>query len=180
MSNSGRSGAATMAFVPSRRAAFYAILLCVFFFSGAASLVYQVAWQRSLTLYYGVGPVSTAIIVSVFLSGLGLGALAGGWVAERMRNLLALYLLIEIGIGAFALVSVDLFRTVFPLLTGLSLLHGFFLIVGVLLVPTILMGATLPIVLKILNRVGQDAGHSLSLLYFVNTLGAAAGALVAA
>ena len=63
-----------------------ALLTLIFFASGFASLVYQVVWQRLLTLYYGVSTVSIAIIVSVFLLGLGIGGLAGGLLAERARK----------------------------------------------------------------------------------------------
>lgn len=72
-----------------------ALLGLVFFASGFASLAYEVAWQRLLTVYYGMGPVSLAIIVSVYLFGLGLGGLAGGAMAERLKNLAGAYLLIS-------------------------------------------------------------------------------------
>src|SRR5215470_20396412 len=83
-----------------------AVIGVVFFASGFATLVYQVAWQRLLTVYYGVGPVSIALIVGVFLLGLGLGSLAGGRVAERVRRLSVLYAAIEIGLGLYGIASV--------------------------------------------------------------------------
>jgi MFS family permease len=55
----------------------------VFLLSGASSLLYQVGWQRLLTINYGVGPVSVTLIVSMYMLGLGLGALAGGAMAQR-------------------------------------------------------------------------------------------------
>ena len=57
--------------------------------------------QRLLTTYYGVGPVSTALIVTVYMFGLGFGALLGGHLAERIRHLLRSYFLIEIALGLF-------------------------------------------------------------------------------
>ena len=54
------------------------LLVFVFFLSGMDGLIYQVAWQRLLTVYYGVGPISTALIVTIFMLGLGVGALCGG------------------------------------------------------------------------------------------------------
>src|SRR5215813_13040428 len=78
----------------------------VFFASGFATLVYQVAWQRLLTVYYGVGPVSIAVIVGVFLLGLGIGGLVGGWLAERVRRLAVMYSLIEVGLGLYGIASV--------------------------------------------------------------------------
>lgn len=159
--------------------AFRWIILIVFFVSGASSLIYQVAWQRALTLHYGVGSVSIAVIVSVFLFGLGAGALFGGWLAERVQRRLWTYFIVEFGIGLSGLASLPLFEYVFPLLTSLSLFQGFLLIAFVMFVPTAMMGMTLPLVLKLFNETGRDAGHSLSLLYFVNTLGAAIGSLIA-
>jgi spermidine synthase len=162
------------------QAIFRFLILFVFFFSGSASLIYQVAWQRALTLHYGVGSVSVAIVVSLFLLGLGLGALVGGWMAERVKARVLLYVLIELGIGACGLASLYLFSGFLPVLATFSLVTGFFVIFSLLIVPTILMGMTLPLVLKILNAANQDAGHSLSILYFLNTLGAAFGALSSA
>lgn len=156
------------------------LILTVFVFSGGAGLIYQVTWQRALTLYYGVGSVSTSIVVSIFLLGLGIGALIGGWLAEKIKWRLWLYLLIEIGIGLIGLVSADAIVASGKLLAGNSLFTGFFILSILLLIPTILMGLTLPLVVKILNSVDDNAGKSISMLYFVNTIGAAFGSLVAA
>ena len=62
------------------------LLLPIFFVSGLSSLIYQVVWQRLLTLHYGVGSISITLIVSVYMLGLGLGALLGGWLSERLRG----------------------------------------------------------------------------------------------
>jgi spermidine synthase len=156
-------------------------LLCaVFFASGLATLVYQIAWQRLLTVYYGVGPISIAVIVSVFLLGLGMGSLVGGWIAERVRRLTTLYASIEIILGAYGLASVPFLDVLGRTTAGVSYVWTALFSALFLLPPTMLMGATLPIVLKLYNR---HTGHylkSLSILYFVNTLGAATGSLVAA
>lgn len=151
----------------------------VFFLSGFSSLVYQIVWQRLLTLHYGVGAVSNALIVGVFLAGLGLGGLAGGWLAERRPRLLRTYQVVELAIGAFGLASIPLLAVLGrytagsgPVVAGL----GAFLF---LCVPTFLMGTTLPLLTKALNRGLRDFLRTISSLYFLNTLGAAAGAVVA-
>ena len=149
-------------------------------FSGGAGLIYQVTWQRALTLYYGVGSVSTSIVVSVFLLGLGIGALVGGWIAEKTKWRLWVYLLVEIAIGAIGLISADVIVEAGKVLSGSSLGAGFFILAIMLLIPTILMGVTLPLVVKILNSIDDNAGKSISLLYFVNTIGAALGSFIAA
>src|SRR6187549_1163383 len=81
------------------------VLPWIFFFSGLASLLFQVAWQRLLTLYYGVGPVSTTLIVTIYMLGLGLGGLIGGRVADRSKHKLAIYLCVEAGLAMFGVAS---------------------------------------------------------------------------
>src|SRR5215472_8134398 len=81
------------------------LLSSVFLFSGMSALIYQVVWQRLLATYYGVGPVSVALIVSVYIAGLGIGALIGGYLAERIRHKVLLYCAIELWIGVFGLIS---------------------------------------------------------------------------
>ncbi len=80
-------------------------LTWVFFFSGFAVLIYQVIWQRALTLYYGVGTISMTLIVSIYMVGLGFGSLIGGYLAERVEKRLFLYFLVELLIGIFGIIS---------------------------------------------------------------------------
>ena len=89
------------------------LLVLVFFLSGLSSLIYQVAWQRLLTLHYGVGSVAITLIVSVYMLGLGLGALLGGQLSERTQHRLLAYSVIELLIGVFGAVSL-------PFLDGLG------------------------------------------------------------
>lgn len=157
---------------------FKALIYIIFLLSGASSLIYQVAWQRAFTLYYGLGSVSVSIVVSIFLLGLGFGSLLGGWLIERLKFRVLAYFAVEMTIGVCGLFSPYIFTKFAPVLADISLLHGSVIISLLLLFPTLLMGMTLPIVLKIFNQVNKDTGSSLSLLYFVNTLGAAIGAFV--
>ena len=96
-----------------RRGRLAPLLATVFFFSGLAGLIYQVAWQRLLTVHYGVGAVSITLIVSVYMLGLGLGSLLGGRLAERSREPYALYATIEGALGLTGLVS-------FPIILALG------------------------------------------------------------
>src|SRR5437016_1231130 len=77
----------------------------IFFFSGFASLIYQVGWQRLLTVYYGVGFTSVIIIVSTYMLGLGLGSYYGGVLAEKKRKIISFYIITEILIGVFGICS---------------------------------------------------------------------------
>lgn len=154
-------------------------LLLVFFFSGASSLVYQVVWQRLLTYLYGSGFLSVTLIVSVYMLGLGLGAIWGGRVAERWKgDRLTLYLLIEIGIGLFGILSWPFLGVLESTTANADYLVSALCMCLFLCIPTVLMGFTLPIVVNVFDGLTRDFKRSVSLLYFSNTLGAAAGAFV--
>jgi len=151
----------------------------IFFFSGFASLIYQVAWQRILTLYYGVGSISITIIVSVYMAGLGFGAIIGGRLAERVKNRILLYFTIETAMGVFGAFSLLLLQFAGRHTSGADYWKSFLYIFLLLCIPTILMGATLPLLSKIINTLEKDFTRTVSILYFINTLGAAAGCLAA-
>ena len=165
-------------------------LLILFFFSGACSLVYQVVWVRMLMPVFGVSTFAVSIVLAAFMAGLALGSYWCGRVADRRGNGLRLYALLELGIGVFALIFPLLLAGLDEVYTALygSLqgIDGAFVLVrlvlafALLLVPTTLMGATLPTLSKAvahrLERVGGDMGR----LYAANTLGAATGCAVAA
>lgn len=150
----------------------------IFFASGFSSLIYQAAWQRILTLYYSVENVSTTLIVSVYMLGLGLGAIMGGRLAERTADKLRLYFLIELAIGLFGCISIPFMELVGKNTAAASQWVSFGGMFVLLSVPTMLMGITLPLLTKIFNGVIHNFLHSISYLYFINTLGAAFGVLV--
>lgn len=164
---------------PRTRASSSRLFLTLFWFSGFSSLIYQVVWQRALTLYYGVEAVAMTLIVSIFMAGLGIGALLGGYYAERRANLVKMYIGLELAIGAFGAGSLALINLVGAKTAGVDY-HLAAACMGILLiVPTTLMGMTLPILAKLVNSYTHDFLRTISRLYFVNTLGAAIGALVA-
>jgi predicted membrane-bound spermidine synthase len=153
---------------------------CIFFLSGFSALLYQVVWQRLLTVYYGVGSVSITLIVSTTMACLGIGAYLGGHVTERVRNRARLYFVTELGIGLFGALSLFFLRHLGEATAGASHVVSFGAILAFVSVPTILMGATLPILTKILSGMNRSFFSAVSTLYCVNTLGAAAGALLGA
>ncbi len=155
-----------------------AVVGTVFFLSGAAALVYQIAWQRLLFTSFGVDIESVTIVVSTFMCGLGLGAIAGGVLADRFQTrLLVLFALCELGIGLFGLASVPLIRTLGEAFATSPRAVVAAVNFGALLVPTSLMWATLPILVTDMVRRHGGVGVSIGTLYFINTLGAASGAL---
>ena len=150
------------------------LLSGLFLFSGMPALIYQVVWQRALFSIYGVNAESVAIVVSAFMLGLGLGSLAGGWLSARFpRQGILIFGLAELGIALFGLASLHIFRWAAAYTAGANLLSVVVFSFALLLFPTMLMGATLPILVEHLVRRSGRVGASVSRLYFVNTLGSA-------
>jgi len=158
------------------------ILHGVFILSGISALIYQLVWQRSLLTIYGSNVESVAMVVAAFLAGLGIGSIAGGWISKSTRApMVLLFGLAELGVGAYGLISLKLFNAVgaitFAQAHGLTTGALVFLLV---FLPTLLMGATLPMLVAHQVRDTAHVGQTVSRLYFVNTLGAALGAFIAA
>ena len=152
----------------------------VFLISGGAAILYQLAWQRSLFRLLGSSMESVTMIVTAFMLGLGLGSLAGGAVSRRFRWPLPLIFgAFEVGIGAFGFASMPVFAWIASRTSeaeGISI--GLVAFVAVL-IPTLLMGATLPILVAYLVRQSGNVGRSVGMLYFINTLGSAFASLAA-
>jgi spermidine synthase len=158
-----------------------ALLYSIFFLSGAAAILYQLVWQRALFTLYGTSSESVTIIVTVFMLGLGFGGLAGG----ALSRLAAwappvIFGVAEVLIAAFGLVSISLIHWVGSLTPGAAGLAVGVPVFAVLLFPTLCMGATLPLLVAYAVARNRNVGRSVSLLYFVNTLGAAAGCVTGA
>lgn len=149
-----------------------------FFISGFSALIYQVCWQRLLFTGFGVDLTSITVIVSVFMAGLGVGAYFGVRIADHFsQHLIIIFCFVELGIGLFGLCSTWLIHWMqhqFASSGVLLLTLATFLL---LIIPTFLMGATLPILTSFFNRHIGNIGESIGILYFYNTLGAATGAL---
>ena len=150
------------------------LLSGLFLFSGMPALIYQVVWQRALFSIYGVNAESVVVVVSAFMLGLGLGSLAGGWISAKYpRHGILFFGLAELGIALFGLFSLHIFQWVAAYTAGANLPAVVFFSFALLLIPTILMGATLPVLVEHLVRRSGMVGASVSRLYFVNTLGSA-------
>jgi len=160
------------------------LLGIAFFLSGAAALVYQVVWQRILTLHTGIGVVSVSLIVAAFMAGLGLGSQLGGVLSARVspRRALRVFALLELGVGLFAAISCRLYYDAFgsfasglyATTAGAAVAHF-----AAFLLPTTLMGMSLPFLVRATVRETASASRVIGVLYGVNVLGASAGALLA-
>jgi predicted membrane-bound spermidine synthase len=156
-----------------------AALSLLFFASGIAGLVYQVCWQRLLFAAFGSDLPSVTVIVSSFMAGLGLGALVGGRTADRWpTRTVALFCACELGIGLFGMASPGLLTGAGDLFVSASMPVVAAVNFMLVLLPALLMGATLPILVSHVARRWQNVGRATGHLYAINTLGAAAGALL--
>lgn len=158
------------------------------FFSGAAALVYQTVWMRDFRLIFGVSTFATGVVLAIFMGGLGLGSALLGRRADRHPHPLALYGVLEIGIAVSAAISPLLLmgiRWAYIAIGGgaalgevLAILVRLIFSALVLLVPTVLMGGTLPAMARAVESEDDAGRRRLALLYGINTIGAVAGALV--
>ena len=165
------------------------LLLILFFGSGACALIYQVMWLRLLSLVFGVTVYAASTVLAGFMAGLGLGSFLAGRVGTRITRPLAAFGIAEILVGVTAFLT----PAALTWLTGLWVsVHDslpdsvaaitvirFLVAFLVLIVPTSLMGATLPLVVKSALAREHRIGGKIGLLYAINTTGAIVGALVA-
>jgi len=152
----------------------------VFLLSGVAALLYQLVWQRVLFTIYGIDTTSVTIVVTAFMLGLGVGSLVGGELSRRSpQRALPLFAAVEFGAGAFGIASLPLFAWVAEFTLGLSRFSTGLVTFLLVLIPTTLMGATLPLLVGHAARITGNVGRSVGALYFVNTLGAAVGSFAA-
>jgi len=153
----------------------------LFFVSGFPALIYQIVWQRSLFAIYGVNIESVTVVVSAFMLGLGLGSLIGGRISKQpAAPLLLLFGGSELGIAVYGACSLALFHRVAAFTAGAPAVETGLLSFLLVVVPTILMGATLPLLVAQLVRLSGNVGRSVGMLYFANTLGSAVACFAAA
>ena len=164
------------------------VLICLFL-SGAAGLVYQVAWVKALGLIFGHTVYAIAAVLAVFMGGLAAGsALLSRWSARR-HDPVSLYSKLELLIGVtggLSLAALHLVQTVYlavypslghwqPLLFGIR----FFGAVFVLFIPTFLMGGTFPILVAGTVRSREEFALRTGQMYWINTAGGLFGTLLA-
>jgi spermidine synthase len=170
----------------ARQANRFLLYLC-FFASGASGLLYEVLWARILGLFFGHTVYAVTTVLAAFMGGLALGSRVFGRISDRVANPLRLYALLEIGTGIFCLAVPDLLAAArgiylewaprLPANVPVLTLARFAVALPVLLIPTTMMGGTIPAVCRHLVRDSSETGRTVGTAYGVNTLGAAFGAL---
>ncbi len=170
---------------PDSRSASVALLGLLLFLSGAGSLTLEVVWSRNLKLVFGSTTLAISTILVAYMLGLGLGGLFGGRWAARLRNGVQAYGIFELTVGGYALfvpAILGLYPALNRALSGsLSFWPAAFvrfaLSLAALLLPTLLMGATLPVLVAAVAQRSEGLARKVGLLYGMNTLGAVAGTL---
>jgi len=165
-----------------------AVAILCFFLSGASGLIFEVIWTRMFSLVFGATTLAISTVLTAFMGGLALGSFLAGRYSDRISDPLKAYALCEAGIGATALAL--------PLVVGhfgalnswlysvlsdnYTLLAGarFIISASVLVVPTTLMGATLPLLSRYFIQSNVEharVGVRVGMLYAINTFGAVVG-----
>jgi spermidine synthase len=163
------------------------IILIAFIFSGMTALIYEVTWIRPLQLIFGSTTYTVSIIFSTFMSGLAVGSMMMGKFVDRIKDLPGTYALLLFGIGMYGILLIPafnslphLYSTVYNLSSHNFILFSIFqfiLFFVLLLLPTTLMGATFPVVVKFYTeeKVGKGVGE----IYSANNIGAIVGSFSA-
>jgi spermidine synthase len=169
------------------------VLLC-FVLSGFAALLYQTAWTREFAFVFGTSDLAVVSVLAAYMGGLAAGAAAAARFAGRVERPVLVYGLLELGIAASALAVPAAIRAATALHTFLFGGHPappeagqltgalFYLLCSfaILLIPTALMGATLPLLARHSVHRDEQIGSRIGVLYAVNTAGAVLGTLCAA
>ena len=179
--------------VSEPRRNFFVVALC-FLLSGFAALLYEIVWMRQFAILFGTSEQALAVVLGSYMGGLALGSMIASRLIDRVRRPLWLYGVLEMGIAVCALLmpfGLDLVRLVqVSMFGGLpeppaagGLRETAFYITaafGLLMPPTAMMGATLPLLSRHVVRDDREIGPRIGLLYAINTAGAVIGTLIAA
>lgn len=154
------------------------------------ALAYQVVWARMLSLVFGSTNQAISTVLAVFMLGLALGSHVGGRISRRGKDLGKIYGFLEIVLGLYALAfpfilsnAESIHALIFSAShdSELSLaLYRFFIALVLLIIPTSLMGATLPVLAQYIEKDAGKAGTRIGTLYGINTFGAALGSFTSA
>ncbi|MGB9596799.1 MAG: fused MFS/spermidine synthase, partial [Candidatus Poribacteria bacterium] len=156
-----------------------------FFISGISGLIYEVIWTRLLGLVFGNTTFANSTVLTAYMAGLALGSYLSTKYVDRLKNPLKSYAYLEIGIGIYCFLIPFIIKTLghiyIPIQRAFELsfyplsLIRFVLCFVVLLFPTTLMGATLPIFSRFYVEQGESFGYGVGKVYSVNTFGAFVG-----
>jgi spermidine synthase len=164
------------------------ILLALYGLSGLSAMAFQVAWTRALILSLGSSTYAFSAIVACFIFGLAIGSFIISFWADKIKNPLGVAGLLEVAIGLGALLIVPLFGEIPEIVRRISEAKGSFehillleilYVFGLLIVPTLCMGALMPLICRIYDPLSSSAGRRIGNVYASNTVGTIIGVIVA-
>lgn len=157
--------------------------------SGAAALIYEVVWTRSLSLVMGSSTYAVSTMLAAFMAGLSVGGGIGAYLSPRIKRQYLAFAWCEFGIGLTGLMTIPFIMAATPLyIKSFYTFHlsfqafsvvQFLIIFMIMAAPTTLMGLTFPLVIKMFSEEGKDVGTQAGRLYCINTLGAIIGSTAA-
>ena len=164
------------------------LLYACFLFSGISGLIYEVVWAKYLSILFGNTTYAYTIVLATFMGGLALGSFSLGRLADKTQDRLTLFALAEIGIAIFCVFTPRLFalsKNIYlaaarnypphsPELTLVMCTIG----AAIMLLPTMLMGGTLPILSAYMTTSHYSRGKTVARLYYINSFGAVLGTIL--
>jgi len=161
------------------------LVLWAFAVSGFCALAYEVLWTRILVFFLGSTTYAFSTMLAAFLFGIAFGSFIFAWIADRIKSLVSLFGLVQIGIGLSAIVLIPLFgelyniSSAFQSIFGAGRIWAFVACVVVMIIPTFLMGASFPLVIRIYTVSAARLGRSIGNVYAMNTVGSIFGSFCA-
>lgn len=169
----------------------FLLIAILFVLSGLAGLIYQVVWFKHLSYFLGNTTYSQVIVLATFMGGLAIGSWWWGKRADRSRDALKLFAWLEVAIAIYCFLYFPIFEFVKEMFVALVKSQGWrsdstmvlvlklFVSAFTMLLPAILMGGTLPVLVRYLSDRITEVGKNVSILYFINSLGAVLGTVLA-
>jgi spermidine synthase len=163
------------------------VILLGFLISNVAALIYEVVWGRELTYIFGTSVYAVSTVLTSFMTGLAIGSFVFGKYVDKVANPLRLFSHLEIGIGAYGIATIFLLKV---LDAPYAFFHGIFhesffffyvqfiMAFALLLMPTVFIGGTFPVMTKLHSREFEKLGWHVSTVYTADTVGAGIGAFV--
>lgn len=168
----------------------FLIISFLFIFSGIAALIYQVAWFKHLSYFIGNTTYAQSVLLATYMGGIAIGAWFWGKRSDKSNNSLKIFAWLELSIAFYCLMYVKIFDFVTESFTSvvisyhldsdslLVLLLKLVVSASTILIPTILMGGTLPVLVHYFSNRLAEIGKNVAILYFLNSLGGVLGTLL--
>lgn len=170
---------------------YFLLISTLFVFSGAAGLIYQVTWFKHLSYFLGNSTYTQSIVLATYMGGLAIGAWWWGRKADESVKSLRVFALLEIGIALYCFFYYPIFERLkrffidyvssneLPSDSSFTLLIKLMVCIAAILIPAILMGGTLPVLVKYFSTRINQVGKNVAIFYFINSLGAVIGTIFA-